>query len=174
MRSVGELLELEKWVAGEQPKPRKASHLGHQGWNIGLEVADPDAGSFTVIVRVNQVLHESFTVGLRYQERGSQALMLLRVNGDHGGHGNPDGSRIESGPHLHAPTAAERLLPPPVRDWSTGPPTALPLAVEHNNLLVAWNRLIAEGNIRPSEAISKFMSGVQGRLAQLVAEGLFS
>jgi hypothetical protein len=161
---------IAKTVHGDSPRPRKISHPGHRGWDIRLYLADKDdAGTFVVFLRVNDVLTESFSLGLRYQEKGIAPVVLLRVNGDHGEHPNPDGSKVR-GPHLHAPTAEERLSPPPEDDWSTGPHTALSIGPEHHHLATAWNLLCSEARIAPNETMSKFMAEENGKLNQLAAE----
>ena len=110
MPTVGELLALPKSVV-LPAKPKAKANQAHR--EIDLDVEAPGvAGRFVVFVRVNIHLSESFSIGLMYHSIGKETAMLLRMNGDHGGHQNPDGSRIEEGPHLHAPTPDEALQDP--------------------------------------------------------------
>ena len=110
MPTVGELLALPKSVV-LPAKPKAKANQAHR--EIDLEVQASGApGHFLVYVRVNVHLAESFSIGLRYHAVGKEASQLLRLNGDHGGHQNPDGSRLEEGPHLHAPTPDEASQEP--------------------------------------------------------------
>jgi hypothetical protein len=174
MRTVGELLALPKTVPGDPPRPREVSHYGHRGWNIKVSAAGAAPGEFKAFLRVNSKLPEQFSIGLVYEEPGIVPVVLVRVNGDHGRHPNPDGTVIEEGPHIHAPNDAERLLPPPARAWSNGPAMATALGPDHNHLAIAWKRFAQEVTISENSDISGFMSGVHEKLSQLVAEDLFS
>lgn len=172
MRTAGELLSLHKTVRGDPPRVRNVSHAGHQGWNIKLDALAAAPGEFRVFLRVNLTLPEQFSIGLVYEEPGRSAVVLVRLNGDHGFHPNPNGTSIQDGPHLHSPTAAERLLEPPDREWANGPAHATQLSPDHNHLAVAWKKFSQEVTLAASEHVSAHMSKVYAELLQTAMEGL--
>jgi hypothetical protein len=110
---------------------------GEASENVRLDVALESEldGQFFVFVRVLRALNENFSIGLRYELAGFGNVVLLRVNGDHGGHKNPDGGLIPEGPHVHS-------FRPPLRE---APPRAgaearwaWPLPADHLALPTAW------------------------------------
>lgn len=105
--TIGELLDAPKVLAGSARRKAK-SYPGYH--DLDIEAQSSSGGRFIVFIRVNAALIESFSIGLRWVGEEVGGLVLLRLNGDHGGHANPDGSRFEEGAHLHAPTTDERLL----------------------------------------------------------------
>jgi hypothetical protein len=129
--SVAELLAIPKTVLHTF---RASSHdPDHARLDLELEAACP--GTFHVFVRVLFALNENFSVGLRFAAPGAGDTVLLRVNGDHGSHRNPDGGVIGEGPHVHS-------FQSPVRDQAPGPGTearwAWPLPPDHLALPTAW------------------------------------
>lgn len=77
----------------------------HDGTNLRLDaelVAPLAPGSFRIFVRVLRDLNESFSIGLTYRTSPAATdTVLLRLNGDHGTHVNPDRSVVAPGPHVH-------------------------------------------------------------------------
>lgn len=102
--TISEILALPKTVA-LPAKPKIKSNEAHREWDVALSVQGIP-GKLVVYVRTNIALIESFSIGLRLELPGQKAAVLVRVNGDHGPHRNPDKTRV-SGPHIHGPTAAE-------------------------------------------------------------------
>jgi len=65
-------------------------------------------GQLVLYVRVNTILPESFSIGLRLEPQGKKPSLLVRLNGWHGPHPNPDGTIIPGHTaHIHLPTAKE-------------------------------------------------------------------
>lgn len=95
-----ELLEAPKSVASPA-SARNVSKPGHRGIEVNLDVPSMPE-SFRAVLRVNERLVERFSCILTFEARGLPTLALVRVNGDHGTHRNPDGSLI-TGPHIHLP-----------------------------------------------------------------------
>lgn len=171
MRTTGELLAMAKWIR-DPPKRKNVSHSGHSGWDYPLDAPEAGEGRFVVFLRINDRLMESFTLGLRYQEPKMEPAVLIRVNGGHGMHGNPDGTVIEDGPHLHAPTDEELLEFPPVSAWAGGPKMAIALEPKYRNLEFAWQLLSLRCSIAPSETVAKFMSERSAKIDQVTVEDL--
>lgn len=97
-RTIFELIELPKTI--ELPvRPRHKAHPSHQEFDVVLSAEDP--GTFRLVIRGSGAFFESFSLILLYSRPGIRPAVLLRLNGDHGYHNNPDGSHIDGVPHLH-------------------------------------------------------------------------
>jgi len=70
--------------------------------------------------------------------------ILIRVNGDHGRHRNPDGGLILSGPHVHGFRGPTLELPPRNR---AEPRWAWPIAPDHLALPMAWRTFCDLANV---------------------------
>ncbi len=146
-------------------RARKKSQSAYRAWDLLLRANLP--GQLFVYVRTNVDLPESFSVGLRYHPPQGAPSVLLRVNGDHGGHRNPDGTRFSSGAHVHAPTTAELAAPYQPGMWSDGPPFATLLPTHSLPLLVAWHELITRTNISDSPDVRRAIATMSITVDQL-------
>lgn len=158
--TIAELIAAPKAVekvlrsAGESPE------------NLRFDIALSSGleGQFFVFVRVLRALNESFSIGLRYELGGFGNVVLLRVNGDHGGHRNPDGGFIREGPHIHT-------FRPPLRDK---PPRAgaearwaWPLPAEHLALPTAWRAFCQLVSLTSTAKVDKKIARLYTSTAQL-------
>jgi hypothetical protein len=150
--NVGELLALPKRAIGKPREKKKASPAFRQ-WSIALECEGVD-GRFSVAVRTNATLAESFSLVLCYQPPKGRTTVLLRVNGPHGRHRNPDGSILDGGPHAHLPTPNELDELPP--EWPEGPPTAAALPEATQNMSHAWPHFAERCTISASDDVESF------------------
>ena len=141
--AVRALLAVKKALSSN-PREVKRSNTFHRAWNATLAADMP--GMFVAFIRINCALAEDFSVGLRYHPEVGSPCVLLRVNGDHGMHGNPDGT-VLSGPHVHAPTPAELGLLVTPGLWPEGPRHATTWAPQTLTILAAWNELAGRGTI---------------------------
>jgi hypothetical protein len=67
-------------------------------------------GRLVLYVRVNTLLSDLFSIGLRLEMPRRTPSLIVRLNGGHGPHRNPDGSMISRHqPHIHVPTAKEMV-----------------------------------------------------------------
>jgi len=115
----------------------------HARLDLALDSDTP--GRFQAFVRVKRVLKENFSIGLRYLDDDGGDAILIRVNGDHGGHRNPDGGVILSGPHVHGFRGPTLELPPRNR---AEPRWAWPIAPDHLALPMAWRTFCDLANVR--------------------------
>jgi hypothetical protein len=106
MYLVEEILAVPKRLVG-QPREKKKTSPTLLQWDLDIEA---EIEGLKVYVRRDTDLAEDFSIGLRYEQPGIRPIVVLRFNGDHGGHRNPDGTRIDEGPHVHAPTLEEFRL----------------------------------------------------------------
>jgi hypothetical protein len=130
---------------------------------IRLDAKTPGLSAF---VTVNVRLAELFSIGLRYDSPDSGTVVVLRVNGDHGRHKNPNGEIIR-GPHLHIPDAGALDTRP-----SAGYRLlfAEPLPPENRILTKAWALFCSRANVLPNENVAKALSRLHTDVAQ---QGLF-
>jgi len=157
-RSIIELVELPK-VLVFPPRPRVKKHPSHQEFDLQLEADDP--GTFRLIVRGSGELFESFSLVLLYQRAGLRGTPLLRVNGDHGYHTNPDGTRIECVPHMHMHTYGELLSAPA----DGHPEHAIPLPATINTPAQAWPIFREASHINDDPRMAKHLARVCGSYA---------
>lgn len=144
------------------PKPKNKSHPSHHECDIEFASAAP--GKLVGFVRANSMLSESFTIGLRYHAANLAPSILLRVNGDHGRHPNPDGTEVTSGPHLHTPSYGHLHLPP---DPTQREEWAVPLDPSCTHLPAAWRIFCETANVTPDHRIAKLLAAVHASGAQL-------
>lgn len=97
------LLNMPKRVLN--PKAHWKSQRGSRQKQFSIE-SNEDSHCFTVYLRQNLKLPESFSCGLRYQLHTGEELTLTRYNGSDHEHSNPlDGhSRIAAECHIHKAT----------------------------------------------------------------------
>ena len=134
---------------------------------LDLQLSASTAGTFFVFVRVLRALNENFSIGLRYEEAGFGNVVLLRVNGDHGRHRNPDGGIISEGPHIHtfrspAKDAAPRSGAEAKWAW--------PLPSEHLALPTAWKTFCGLVSLESTTKVDKKIATLYTSLAQLSLE----
>ncbi|MGH7271775.1 MAG: DUF6978 family protein [Polyangiaceae bacterium] len=163
--SIADLLAVPKTIA----RTFRVSTQDPENARIDLELEAAYPGSFHVFVRVLHALGENFSMGLRFAAPGAVDTVLLRVNGDHGGHRNPDGGWIEEGPHVHSFRSPARDQPPRP---DSQPRWAWPLPPDHLALPTAWStfcRLTAlASDTKVDRKISTlYASSVQLHLPQL-------
>lgn len=163
-RTAADLIALAKRV-GLTSRPRVKPNLGHVELTMGLEVdaESPEDGAFEVRVRMNRRLSECFSLVLLYRDAEGAIVTLLRVNGSHGGHTNPDGIRID-GPHVHAlgPDDINAGARPDARaKW------AFPVDVIHNRIDFAWVLFRQLASIQSTTGIDSKIGKMQTEGAQL-------
>jgi hypothetical protein len=158
--SVATLLSIPKTIARTF---RTATHDPEHA-RLDLELAATCPGNFHVYVRVLRALSENFSVGLRFSAPGTGETVLLRVNGDHGAHRNPDGGMIAEGPHVHSFRSPQRdQAPRPGADarW------AWPLAPDHLALPTAWHTFCVLVALTTDAKVDRKIARLYASLAQL-------
>lgn len=168
MPTVSELLLVRKTVVlplRVRPKPNPA----HRAWE--LELHSPASAEFAVFFRVNLHLPESFSIGLTCRDPGGGLHVLLRVNGDHGGHQNPDGYRVE-GAHMHLPSSSALESPLPIDPWRAGPRCAVPLFVSVLRLSEGWRMLATSTNIEVTPNVQRLVDRATAKLEGGIPEQL--
>jgi hypothetical protein len=162
--SVADLLAFPKKVS----RVFRASTRDIEHARLDLELAAECPGRFHVFVRVLRTLSENFSVGLRYFSAGAGETVLLRVNGDHGSHRNPDGAIILEGPHLHS-------FRPPLLNEAPRPSTHLrwasPLPPDHVALPAAWRTFCGQIAFIPDSKVDRIIGKLCASLAQLPLPG---
>lgn len=158
--TIGELLDAPKILEGSSRRKPKAQPGYH---DLDFEVTSSTSGKFVVFIRVNAALIESFSIGLRWVGEDVGGLILLRLNGDHGGHANPDGSRFEEGAHLHAPAAEERQL----EACAGFEPRFATLVPECSMLSAAWERFCEYAGVTSHPRLDALVRQIQASGAQL-------
>jgi hypothetical protein len=143
------------------------SHQSHRAWDLNLDSDNP--GEFSVYVRVNVRLPESFSIGLRYRAERGPLNVILRINGDHGSHTNPDGF-IMDGAHVHMPNGVQLQAWLPASPWSQGPPFAAPLGVGFLTLVDAWEILATSTSIENTDDVRSTVVKVQNKIASAQLE----
>ena len=146
MRTVRALIELTKRVT--TVKARQKNRVSHK--ELDLQVSADDPGEFSIFVRVNAALAESFSIGLKYDAAQMKTCVLLRVNGDHGQHRNRDGAIVE-GAHVHFPSPSE-LISLPSAGFQVQDATAVPKAAL---LPQAWAIFCQIAHVQPAPEIAK-------------------
>jgi hypothetical protein len=139
---------------------------GENPENIRLDVALKSEldGQFFVFVRVLRALNENFSIGLRYELGGFGSVVLLRVNGDHGGHKNPDGGVISEGPHVHTFRSPQRDRPPRAGAEARW---AWPLPADHLALPTAWRTFCGLVALVSNAKVDKKIAALYTSTAQL-------
>ena len=121
-----------------------------------------------VYVRRDTDLAEDFSIGLRYEQPGSRRpIVVLRFNGDHGGHRNPNGTRIDEGPHVHAPTVEELRLAVDEAEFRPHGPryaTASPPGLAH--FPAAWDAFCQAAGIAENPEVAAYFQRRNNQLQQ--------
>ncbi len=112
-----------------------------------------------MFVRVNNELAESFSLGLTYEAPGIRRAPILRVNGDHGSHTNPDKTRIVCGPHIHYPVESVLDLP---ADGDRHDEYAVQLPDDVRTPMLAWPVFRAKANIEEDARLHLYLQRVRG------------
>jgi hypothetical protein len=160
---LGTLLAVKKTADGPV-RPVGKANGAHREWNVALSADCP--ASFEVRFRQHVELPEDFSFVLLARVPGISPFALLRVNGDHGPHRNPDGTLIEGGPHVHEPAPLEVRLLPADRFQ---PRYAWPLEAACLAPALAWERFKAFVNLSPDEKVDR----VFRRLDNVIQMDLF-
>lgn len=161
MLTIGDVLSVPKTIVSVRQK-RKSKLVQRQ---LDIELSSPLDGRFAAFVRVNTFLMESFSIGLTYTPRKSRTLILVRVNGDHGLHQNPDGTHdCDNKPHLHFPTTEEITRVVPSR---FEPKYAKPLEGDARNLADAWGIFLNAANVKTDDKFDRIIAGLHDRGEQL-------
>ena len=158
MLTVGDLLIAPKRVVATKLLRKNKAHPSHLEWDVDLE--STVAGRFTLSVRVNRALPESFSIVLRFAPELGPPSVLVRVNGDHGPHRDPDGKVLAGGPHLHAPTDAERALPLEPGQWPQGPQYVDALDPSYSAPSLAWQKMTETAAIERAPVVEAFMVSI--------------
>lgn len=134
-----ELIALPKRM-GVPNRPR----LIGKNWQNHVRLTADASGHFRAYFKLN--VYEFFSFGLLYRpsQRAKKWSTLLRLNGDHGPHRNPDGTRFDRGPHRHVWPEALLDLPPVPGD---DPPHGIVLDDTHLGVDVAWHAFAAAAGI---------------------------
>lgn len=99
---IAALLATKKRVTN--PGTRWKLQRGSNQKNYMLE--DADGQKFTLFLRQNVRLLESFSCGILYQAPNGTSITLTRYNGSDHEHGNPlDGQKLEPQCHIHVASA---------------------------------------------------------------------
>jgi hypothetical protein len=102
---IASLIACPKELKGLHPKDK--SNFRHRETE-GRAISINGGHQFIIWNRIHTSLPEHYTWGLRYVGKDKRQIVLVRYNGDHGEHGNPDGTKIRN-PHIHLITADEVL-----------------------------------------------------------------
>jgi hypothetical protein len=142
---------------------RIKSNPAHKAWNVSLSHGGGFAGTFEAYVRVNTRLPESFSLGLVFRAPGVDTCVLVRVNGDHGAHKNPDGSSFKQGAHCHHPMPPDASKLVSAVTWAEGPPHAdlLDPCPAPFSLSVAWTFLARVTGIVTDQNVDAMITRVQ-------------
>jgi hypothetical protein len=161
-----QILSAPKVITAQRIRPQsKAGHIG-----VGVDLSCPSiAGELSVVIRLNEALTESFSIVLRYEYEHSPVIAVLRVNGDHGQHRNPDGILV-SGPHVHRPLEAELdTAPMPAFE----PRFAEPVAPHHAQSPYAWALFLERAAIAPHEKMASRIAKMHTTFSQESFDDLF-
>ena len=118
---------------------------------VELTVASDIKGALISYIRINVELPESFSIGLRYHPKAGAPTVLLRVNGDHGPHKNPDRSRFFEGSHIHEPHGIEMDLTASTVNWAEVPPYAILLTPQILSVTEGWRIFCDRATIEKSD-----------------------
>jgi hypothetical protein len=155
--TIRELLALPK-KAHAPGRRKKKSHAAHRAWDLSLSVDAEIDGALIAYIRLSIDLPESFSIGLRYQPLAGSPTVLLRVNGDHGPHRNPDGFRFLEGSHIHEPMESDLDLPVSASSWAEGPPFAFVLKPQILRLAEGWHIFCERATIAKAEDIRRIIA----------------
>lgn len=100
---IKDLIACPKNLQGLNPKNKANSkHTETEGRAVSAD----GKHKFVIWNRIHIELAENFTWGLRYVTSQGRHIVLVRYNGDHGRHKNPD-EKFLYGAHIHLITAKE-------------------------------------------------------------------
>lgn len=155
--TVADLLAEPKAFGSGMQKKAKSNKVQLE-WDVKLLAACP--GEFIAYVRVPSNLPEEWSVGLRYAMSGERPAVLLRMNGNHGAHMNPDRSRFSHGPHIHRPMEIELARPLATGQWPEGPKYAEVLAPKFQHIVNGWHELCERANITSAPWIDSVLVSI--------------
>ncbi len=112
------------------------------------------------MLRVNERLVERFSCILAFEDKGLPTLALLRVNGDHGQHRNPDGSLL-TGPHIHLPSDLDAAP-----DVDSAPDYARVIDQRNAVMTFAWDFFCHTINIQIPNNVAKAVGKLHTALSQ--------
>lgn len=157
-----QIVDAEKVVASK----RFRSTVSSGSVRLRVKVSCPQLpGKCMVYVRLLQQLVENYSCILTYQPPFDEPIRVLRVNGPHGGHRNPDG-RVLFVPHLHrARPAREHVAPTPRLKIDH----ALDLEPRYRSLVFGWDLFCRTIKLAPHKRLAE----VIGEMYSEVAQGTF-
>lgn len=161
-----QIISARKAIAAH--RVRAQSKPGHIGINVELSCPDI-AGRLSVVIRMTVALIESFSIVLRYERDHFPCVAILRVNGDHGQHRNPDGT-IVTGPHVHAPVPSE-MNSIPTKDFE--PRFAEAVAARYVQLPFAWALFRERVALEPHEQMADRIRRMHTTYSQETFDDLF-
>lgn len=157
--TIEQLVAWPKTVSGTA-----RSRTDDASYRLDVPLVSSAPGSFRVFVRILRDLAEHFSMGLAYRTApGAQETVLIRLNGDHGHHKNPDGGQIESGPHLHFFIPPLLLEPPPPgakHKW------AWPLPPEFVSAQLAWPKFCEHASVVSTSKVDRSIRKLYRAAAQ--------
>lgn len=157
MFTVRQLIEVSKRAIPPARKVTK-SNKAFRAWDLHVEADIP--ARLIVYIRVNVDITENFSIGLRYQPNNGAPIVLVRVNGDHGPHGNPDGTRFSEGSHVHFPLPGELDHVAEPGMWKGGPPHARLLGPIVIPLTEGWRIFTERVSIQNTDKTLAFIAKI--------------
>jgi hypothetical protein len=158
-----ELIEVRKEI-----KVSRKPYLCNGNHSIDLRVRSEHAG-LSVFVRQSVALVENFSIGLRFEVPGEDVAILLRVNGNHGMHKNPDGTVLR-GPHTHEPLEMHLGLSP----WGRyDPKQGRQLDQKCCAIVNGWEVFCQIANVAKNAQVASAITKLHNELAQEKLRGLF-
>lgn len=145
MKTIAELLAMPKRITSTRAADKKAGHV-----QISATARGEGDDRFVVFVRVLEALHESFSIGVVHI---ASKTILVRVNGDHGIHKNPDGEVI-AGPHVHV--HEDETSSPSGAD----PGHAVPWRSLRPTVAGGWEELLARANLVSTATMDEKVRGL--------------
>lgn len=123
-------------------------------------------GQLVLYARVLTELPEIFSVGLKVEMRGRAPSLIIRANGGHGQHKNPDGTIIPAKqPHIHVPTSEELSS-----EYSSKVKLVKALPIDHADAVSAWSYLAQELNIEDDGRVTRLVSELCATNPQIALE----
>jgi hypothetical protein len=162
--TVRQLVEVPKRAIPPARKVNK-SNKAFRAWDLHIE--SKIQARIIAYVRISVDLPESFSIGLRYQPDSGAPSVLVRVNGDHGPHKNPDGTRFSEGSHIHFPLLEELYLTAEPGMWKGGPPHATLLGPIVIPLTEGWRIFAERVNILNTDKTLGFIAKIAQDADQL-------
>lgn len=161
MPTLRDMIEARKRITNVRARPK--SHPGHVQLNLSV---DSEIDGLSIYLRLNTRLIELYSVGLWFQCSAKKSTVVLRVNGAHSAHRNPDGTALMC-PHLHIPTEDEMpMAPHSAYDLKN----AVSLGGECRFIYGGWDFFCQRVNVETNTAIAAVVSKMHTVAAQ---ESLF-